>query len=66
MEEHVDTNEDTQPQKKQKKLKLKVDESQAGIIYLSKIPTYMNVKRLRQMMEQYGGVGRIYLQADGG
>ena len=60
-EEEVEVAEEKQP----KKIRLWFDESKAGIIYLSKIPTYMNVKKIRHMMEQYGEVGRIFLQPDG-
>ena len=48
-----------------KKIKLKIDESKSGVVYLSKIPTFMSVKKLRQMFEQYGEIGRIFLQPDG-
>lgn len=38
-----------------------------GIIYLSKIPKYMNVAMIREMFSDYGKVGRVYLQlADNG
>ncbi|KPJ12164.1 Pre-rRNA-processing protein esf2 [Papilio machaon] len=33
-----------------------------GIIYLSTIPPYMNVAKIREIFSQYGEVGRIYLQ----
>lgn len=33
-----------------------------GIIYLSFIPKFMNVTKLRELMSEYGEVGRIYLQ----
>lgn len=33
-----------------------------GIIYISSIPKYMNVTQLRELMQQFGEVGRIYLQ----
>ena len=51
--------------KRPKMTKLEEDDNKAGIIYLSRIPTYMTVKKLRQMMEEYGEVGRIFLQPDG-
>lgn len=41
---------------KKKKIKKK------GIIYLSTIPPYMNVAKIREIFGQYGDVGRIYLQ----
>ncbi|XP_023940374.1 uncharacterized protein LOC112047479 [Bicyclus anynana] len=34
-----------------------------GIIYLSTIPPYMNVAKIREIFSQYGDVGRIYLQS---
>ena len=52
-------------EKRPKMRKLEDDDNKAGIIYLSKIPPYMTVKRLRQMMEEFGEVGRIFLQPDG-
>lgn len=36
-----------------------------GIIYLSTIPPYMNVAKVREMFSQFGEVGRIYLQPSG-
>lgn len=36
--------------------------SKGGLIYLSTIPPYMNVSKVREIFEQYGKVGRIYLQ----
>lgn len=33
-----------------------------GIIYLSTIPPYMNVSKIREFFSEYGTVGRIYLQ----
>ncbi|XP_028158974.1 uncharacterized protein LOC135079086 [Ostrinia nubilalis] len=44
---------------KQKKLRKK------GIIYLSTIPPYMNVAKIREIFGQFGDVGRIYLQPSG-
>ena len=71
-EEHIEHEEDNNSEiseyteeKRSKVTKLEQDESKAGVIYLSRIPTLMNVKILRQMMEQYGEVGRIFLQPDG-
>ncbi|KAI8438038.1 hypothetical protein MSG28_010690 [Choristoneura fumiferana] len=34
-----------------------------GIIFLSTIPPYMNVAKIREIFSQYGEVGRIYLQS---
>lgn len=33
-----------------------------GIIYLSTIPQYMNVTKVREIFSQYGELGRVYLQ----
>lgn len=35
-----------------------------GIIYISTIPKYMNVTMIREIFEQYGKVGRVFLQLD--
>ncbi|KAF5270304.1 hypothetical protein FQA39_LY18875 [Lamprigera yunnana] len=35
-----------------------------GIIYLSTIPPYLNVSRIREIFSEYGTVGRIYLQLE--
>lgn len=35
-----------------------------GIIYLSTIPPFINVSKIREIFSQYGTVGRIYLQLD--
>lgn len=38
-----------------------------GIIYLSTIPPYMNVIRIREFFQDFGKVGNVYLQlADAG
>ncbi|KAL1513444.1 hypothetical protein ABEB36_002855 [Hypothenemus hampei] len=36
--------------------------SKKGLIYLSSIPPYMNVLQIREILGQYGKVGRVYLQ----
>ncbi|KAJ8965180.1 hypothetical protein NQ314_004323 [Rhamnusium bicolor] len=33
-----------------------------GIIYLSTIPPYMNVSKIREVFGEYGQLGRVYLQ----
>lgn len=35
-----------------------------GIIYISTIPKFMNVTILREMLDQYAKVGRIFLQPE--
>ena len=36
----------------------------SGVIYLSTIPTGMNVAKLREILSQYGELGRIYVEPD--
>ncbi|GBP54673.1 Pre-rRNA-processing protein esf2 [Eumeta japonica] len=36
-----------------------------GIIYLSTIPPYMNVAKIREIFGQFGDIGRVYLQPNG-
>ena len=36
-----------------------------GIIYLSRIPTMMNVNIVRRTFERFGETSRIFLQPDG-
>lgn len=36
--------------------------SKRGIIYLSSIPPYMNVSKIREVFREFGNVGRVYLQ----
>jgi len=33
-----------------------------GIVYLSSIPKYMNVTKLRELLSEYGDIGRVFLQ----
>ncbi|KAK3576096.1 hypothetical protein CHS0354_032220 [Potamilus streckersoni] len=46
------------PNKKRKK------QIEPGIIYLSRIPPYMNVKHIRDIFARFGEVGRVFLQPD--
>lgn len=46
-------NEETQSTNKKRK---------RGIIYLSSIPQYMNVTRIREVFLEYGAIGRVFLQ----
>jgi len=56
---------DVSQQQKPKKIKKKtMKEVEPGIIYLSRIPTLMSVKKLRQILETYGEIGRVFLQPD--
>uniref|UniRef100_A0A8D8NXS5 Activator of basal transcription 1 n=1 Tax=Culex pipiens TaxID=7175 RepID=A0A8D8NXS5_CULPI len=51
---------------KRPKLKLvtPLQKKKPGIIYISSIPKHMNVTILRELLEPYGDVGRIYLQPE--
>ncbi|XP_066254877.1 uncharacterized protein [Euwallacea similis] len=40
--------------------------SKKGLIFLSSIPPYMNVTKLREIFSKFGKVGRIYLQLEEG
>lgn len=40
----------------------KVKKRKRGIVYLSSIPKYMNITKIRELFSVYGKVGRIYLQ----
>lgn len=41
------------------------DKNKYGVIYLSYIPTGVNVKILREIMGEFGEVGKIYLEPEG-
>ena len=45
---------EVKPKKKRKK----------GIIYISNIPKHMNVTRIREILGEYGKIGRVYLQPE--
>ncbi len=40
-------------------------EAKPGIVYLSRIPPFMSVKKIRQIFSIHGEIGRVFLQADG-
>ncbi|CAD0194544.1 unnamed protein product [Chrysodeixis includens] len=42
---------------------LKKKTGKRGIVYLSTIPPYMNVAKIREIFSEFGDVGRIYLQS---
>lgn len=54
----------TQLKLKKKKLRLS-DDSNAGILYMSRVPSNMTVKIIRDLFSKYGEIGRIFLQPDG-
>lgn len=41
---------------------LKKKPKKRGIVFLSTIPPYMNVAKIREIFSKYGELGRIYLQ----
>lgn len=38
---------------------------QPGIIYISKIPPFMKPGKVKSHMEQFGEIGRVFLQPEG-
>lgn len=42
----------------------KVKTRKKGIVYISSIPKHMNVAICRILMEQFGEIGRVFLQPD--
>ena len=40
--------------------------STPGIVYLSRVPPFMKPRKVRHIFSQFGSVGRIYLQPEGG
>uniref|UniRef100_A0A1Q3F3N0 Activator of basal transcription 1 n=1 Tax=Culex tarsalis TaxID=7177 RepID=A0A1Q3F3N0_CULTA len=68
-DENEDPSDDDQEQPtpaKRSKVKLvtPLKKKKPGIIYISSIPKHMNVTILRELLEPYGDVGRIYLQPE--
>ncbi|OQV22301.1 putative Pre-rRNA-processing protein esf2 [Hypsibius exemplaris] len=45
-------------------LNVEANVKKSGVVYLSSIPPGMNVAKLREIMSQYGALGRIYLEPD--
>jgi RNA recognition motif-containing protein len=58
MEDNVSEMPDLKTKKKKKTV-------ESGIIYLSRIPTLMNVSIIRRYFENFGELGRVFLQPDG-
>lgn len=42
----------------------KTKKRKKGIIYVSNIPKHMNVTRLREILGEFGKIGRVYLQPE--
>ena len=36
-----------------------------GVVYLSRIPPFMNAAKVRQLLSPFGEIGRIYLTPEG-
>lgn len=60
MNEEAEDETELVEQKPEKKVKKK----KPGIIYLSSIPQHMTVAIVRDFLNEYGEVGRIFLQPD--
>ena len=43
---------------------VKKSRSKPGVIYLSRVPPFMKPNKVRNIMSQYGEVGRIFLQPE--
>jgi ESF2/ABP1 family protein len=56
-EEEEEAFEDDDDEKQEKKYK-------TGILYIPTIPPYMTVTILREMLGEFGEIGRVYLQED--
>ena len=55
----------SEPEHREGKQPSKKKPAEPGIIYLSRIPTLMNVNIVRRCFERFGETGRIFLQPDG-
>lgn len=72
-ETESDEEEDPEPNNKNGQVKQKIVKpkkvglkktGKKGIIYISQIPKHMNVTLIRELFENFGEVGRVYLQPD--
>lgn len=36
-----------------------------GIVYMSRVPQYMSVKKVREVLGDHGELGNVFLQPDG-
>ena len=64
MESNTLENSDVESLHEVKQDKPKRKRKECGIIYLSRIPTFMNVNIVRRYFEKYGETGKIFLQPD--
>ena len=65
VDENVNEQTEEETIKRFRKNSVTTAESEPGIIYLSRIPPFMSVKKIRQIFSTYGEVDRIFLQPDG-
>ena len=63
-EEKVDETVEAKKDEGNKTVKTKKEKT-PGVIYLSRIPTKMNVKLIREYFSNFGEVDRIYLEPEG-
>ncbi|XP_029640926.1 activator of basal transcription 1 [Octopus sinensis] len=63
----TEQNEEEEDESASKKtiLPSQISEAESGVIYLSRIPRFMNVKVLKEQLSRCGKIGRVFLQADG-
>lgn len=43
----------------------KVKKTSPGIVYLSRIPPFMQPQKVKVLLSQFGTIGRVYLQPEG-
>lgn len=65
MELDKDESDDVKEEPRTTGSKQKGKTQKKGIVYISSIPKHMNVAICRILMEQFGEIGRIFLQPDG-
>ena len=58
-------NEEDDPNPNKNKISISKSEKKSGVVYLSSVPTSMNVKKLNEEFSKYGDLGRIYLKPEG-
>ncbi|KAL5275590.1 ABT1 family protein [Megaselia abdita] len=63
IEEHP-SDEDTKIQEPDDGKPRRIKKFKKGIIYVSNLPKHMNVTRIRETLEPYGDLGRVFLQPD--
>lgn len=62
--ESASEQEEPEASSSKQKSKIEVKKRKKGIVYISSIPKHMNVAICREFLEQFGEVGRIFLQPD--